>query len=364
MKNKILIVFIAFLLFFTIGCEKEKKLNLKMSSTIDYIVRNIDGEYHLLKVSLQGIEDLHIFKNVPRDEYINIVFIGFENNKGYFALEDDFYYIDFDTDEEIKLLENVGKSISSAKIMNDKIYFNYDSYDTYRVSTNAKSINEIENLNNIDEIQRLSFINDQVFDYDNNKIYFIGKDDNKIYLYEYDVSSNTLIPLIDSYDNSPIKPQRFIQNFKLVRGNIIFSAYTNMDYEGDERLYVYNLNTKIIKEIGKIEGQVFQIEVYNDHTVMYRDKEYQDNVTLYDVETNQRATLNDTSGFEFANFDQGDSLYLHYKDGIYYRASANIDNVIYGAKLVNKKDLIDKFEITDKNGNKKEVKLIEILKTK
>ncbi len=360
MKKKILIILILSLLFLTIGCEKEKKFDLTMSSTIDYIVRNIDGDYHLLKVSPHGIEDLHIFQNVPTYEYTNIIFAGFKNNKGYFALEDDFYYIDFDTHEEIKLLENVGENISSAKIMNDKIYFNYNNYDTYRVPTNAKSINEIEKLNNIDGIQRLSSINDQVFDYDNNRIYFMGRDENKIYLYEYDVYSNTLMPLIDSYSNSPIKPQRLIQSFKLVRGNIIFSAYTYIDSENDERLYVYDLNTKIIKEIGKFDGQGFQIEVYNDHTVMYCDKDYQGNVTLYDVETNQRATLNDTSGFEFANAD--DSLYLHYKDGIYYRVHS--DNIIYGAKLVNKNDLIDTFEITDKNGNKKGIKLIEILKTK
>ena len=385
MKKVILLLSVLFMVFLVTGCEKEKKLDLTMSSTVDYVVRKLDGEYHLLKVSSDGIKDLHVFKNNPKNEYPGIVFAGFENNRGYYVMDKAFYYIDFDTDEEVKwleslddyikreftaeLLEDVGEDsfdIDLAMVMDGKIYFRYGSYGVYNVfivSTNAKTIDEIESMNDKLGVNLLSSIDEMGYDYANNKMYFKARNnDGAIYIYEYDVKRNILIPHVEY-----IKTQRRLDNLKFINGNIVFSAWTEV--VGEESLFIYNLNTKEIKEIGKFNGEGFKIEVYDNKTVMYRDKDYPNNVTLYNTETGEKSTLNDTAGFDFADYGQEDSIYLHYKGGIYYRIphdyaynKPNTDNIIYGTKLVNKNTLTDSFEITNKSGNKTEIKLVEILK--
>ena len=355
--------------FLVAGCDK--KVNLTMSNNIDYVAKKIDDECHMLKVSSDGIKDVHLFKNVSGSECYRVKVAGFSENKTYFAMKDNLYYFDNNTGEETKWIDSIAKYmmkdltkqqlknyeegdfyIGDAVVLEDKLYFQFDTSDLYYLPLNAISANEIQKFYDIAGISVLSFIEDQAINYTDSKFYFKGRSDadyKTIGIYEYDIKDNSFTELV----LADKKEYNLFNTIKYGNDNIIFTATSNKG----KRLYVFDLDTNDVTEISSIDELYFNLENYDYDSVIY---EYNGKLISYNYEVSQKTELSETINFKNSSILASDYSYLHYKNGIYYRDYN--DDIIYNNKLMNKNDLIDTFMIKDKNGKEKEIPLIEILK--
>ena len=188
----------------------EDKIVLKDTTNIEYLVKRIDNEIHLLEISSKEIKDVHVFSNVNVKDINDISFFGFSNNKGYYSVKETVYYFDRESHKEFKWLDislDVESDDGTEKeyiyhgfIMNNKLYFSF-SDGIYSIDLNAKNADKIYDIREFLEKNNISLLSliDETY-YDNNKLYFEGRDDSKntteVYIYEFDSTNETITSLV------------------------------------------------------------------------------------------------------------------------------------------------------------------------